>query len=57
MDKTPRFVGRVDTMALPAPIREAFLGLIRAIWDHGVLDPQLREMIRVRSAILADCRQ
>ena len=53
----PRFTARIDHSALPAPISMAFLGLIQAIWDHGHLDGQLREMIRVRSAYLANCRQ
>ena len=51
-----RKVARVDITALPEPISKAFLGLIQAIWDHGVLDGQLREMIRMRSALLANCR-
>ena len=53
----PRFTARIDHSALPAQISMAFLGLIQAIWDHGHLDGQLREMIRVRSAYLANCRQ
>ena len=58
MDGTaPRYVARVDVSALPAPISHAFMGLIRAIWDHGKLDGQLKEMIRMRSAFLANCRQ
>lgn len=57
MVKSFKRVARVDTNALPAPISQAYLGLIRAIWDHGVLDGQLKEMVRMRSALLADCRQ
>ena len=53
----PRFTARIDQTELPLPIREAFLRLIQSIWDHGQLDGQLREMIRVRSAYLANCRQ
>lgn len=57
MAKVARNVGRVDVNALPVPIRQAFLALIRSIWDHGQLDGQLKEMIRVRSAVLANCRR
>jgi len=57
MVRTVKRIARIDTSALPAPISQAYLGLIRAIWDHGKLDGQLREMVRVRSAILADCHQ
>ena len=53
----PHFKARIDHSALPAPIGQAFLGFIQAIWDHGELDGQLREMIRMRSAYLANCRQ
>ena len=53
----PRHTARIDPAALPAPISQAFMGLIRAIWDHGTLDGQLKEMIRLRSAYLANCRQ
>ena len=46
---------RINTGALPKPISEAYMGLLRSLWDHGVIDGQLREMIRMRSAVLADC--
>jgi hypothetical protein len=51
------FVAKVDHGALPEGIRDAFFGLIRAIWEHGTLDAQLKELIRMRSATLADCKQ
>ena len=47
---------RIDPSALPAPIREAYHDLLRALWEHGPLDGQLRELIRMRSAVLADCK-
>ncbi len=52
-----KFTAQVETGALPAPIQEAFFNLIRAFWDHGTLDGQIKEMIRMRSAMLADCKQ
>jgi hypothetical protein len=52
-----QFVAKVDHGALPDEIRDAFFGLIQSIWKHGKLDPQIREMIRMRSAMLADCKQ
>ena len=51
------FRSQVDAGKLPAPIQKAFFNLIRSLWDHGVLDGQIREMIRMRSAILVDCKQ
>ena len=51
------FRADVDTGALPGPIQEAFFNLIRSFWEHGALDGQIREMIRMRSAILVDCKQ
>lgn len=52
-----KFEALVDASALPAPIQEAFFHFIQAMWDHGQLDGQIREMIRMRSAILVDCKQ
>lgn len=52
-----KFVGLVDHGALPRGIQEAFFGLIQALWKHGTLDPQIKELIRMRSAVLADCKQ
>jgi hypothetical protein len=52
-----RFVAQVDHGALAAPIRDAFFQLIQALWKHGTLDGQIKELIRMRSAILADCKQ
>jgi hypothetical protein len=49
-------VQRIDPNAVPAAIRAAYYDLLRALWDHGPLDGQLREMIRMRSAVLADCK-
>ncbi len=51
------FKGRVDHGALPAGIRDAFFKLIQAIWEHGTLDGQIKEMLRMRSAMLAVCKQ
>ncbi len=47
---------RIDTNALPPGIRDAYASLVRALWEHGVIDGQLREMIRMRSAVTADCK-
>jgi len=52
-----KFEGLVDHGALPEGIREAFFNLIQALWKHGSLDGQLKELIRMRSALLADCKQ
>ncbi len=52
-----QFVAKVDHSALPAEIQKAFFGLIQAIWKHGTLDAQIKELIRMRSATLADCKQ
>ena len=52
-----QFVAKVDHGALPEEIRVAYFGFIQSIWMHGKLDPQIKEMIRMRSAMLADCKQ
>jgi len=52
-----KFVGLVDHGALPEGIGAAFFNLIQALWKHGTLDGQLKELIRMRSAMLADCKQ
>jgi hypothetical protein len=51
------FKALVDHGALPEGIRDAFFNLIQALWKHGTLDGQLKELIRMRSAVLADCKQ
>jgi hypothetical protein len=40
---------------LPAAVSAAYSALIKSLWTDGRLDPQLREMIRMRSAVLANC--
>jgi hypothetical protein len=52
-----KFEGLIDHGALPEGIRNAFFNLIQSIWKHGTLDAQLKELIRMRSAMLAGCRQ
>ena len=52
-----KLVAKVDTQRLPAPIQEAYFDFIRSFWEHGTLDPQIKELIRMRSAVLADCKQ
>lgn len=52
-----KLVAKVDIQALPAPIHEAFFNYIQTFWEHGELDPQIKELIRMRSAVLADCKQ
>jgi hypothetical protein len=52
-----KFAGLVDHEALPEGIRVAYFNLIQALWKHGTLDAQLKELIRMRSAMLADCKQ
>ena len=49
----------IDTGALPGPIQEAFFNLIRSFWEHGALDGQIREMIRMRPAMKpnASCKK
>jgi hypothetical protein len=51
------FKALVDHAALPAGISAAFFKLIQALWTHGTLDGQLKELIRMRSAMLSDCKQ
>jgi hypothetical protein len=46
----------VDHGALPEGIRAAYFNLVQALWKHGTLDAQLKELIRMRSAVLADCK-
>ena len=41
--------------SLPPPITAAYRALVRSLWAHGQLDPALREMLRLRSAVLANC--
>jgi len=52
-----KLVAKVDVQALPAPIHEAYFKFVQTFWDHGLLDPQVKELIRMRSAINADCKQ
>ena len=52
-----KLVAKVEIGALPAPIHEAYFNYIQTFWDHGKLDPQIKELIRMRSAINADCKQ
>ncbi len=52
-----KLVAKVEVQALPAPIHEAYFNFIQTFWDHGKLDPQIKELIRMRSAISADCKQ
>ena len=52
-----KLVAKVDVQALPAPIHEAYFKYIQTFWDHGELDAQTRELIRMRSAVNADCKQ
>ena len=47
-------VARIEK-SLPAPITAAYRALVKSLWEHGKLDPQLREMLRLRSAVLANC--
>jgi hypothetical protein len=42
-------------VGLPPAISAAYSALIKSLWTDGRLDPQLREMIRMRSAVLANC--
>ena len=52
-----KLVAKIDLAQLPAPIQEAFYNFILTFWEHGKLDPVVKELIRMRSAILADCKQ
>ncbi|MBW2426363.1 MAG: hypothetical protein JRG86_19105 [Deltaproteobacteria bacterium] len=51
------FKAHVDVSELPGQIQEAYFNFIRSIWNHGTIDGQIKEMIRMRSAILVDCKQ
>ena len=51
------FKAHVDASELPSQIQAAYFNFIRSIWDHGTIDGQIKEMIRMRSAILVDCKQ
>jgi len=51
------FKAHVDVSELPGQIQAAYFNFIRSIWDHGTIDGQIKEMIRMRSAILVDCKQ
>jgi hypothetical protein len=51
-----KLVARVEK-SLPPPVWDAYRAMVKALWEHGKLDHQLREMLRVRSAVLADCHQ
>jgi len=50
MERTSRI-----QIELPAEIAAATRKLIKSLWAHGKLEPQLREMLRMRSAVLANC--
>ena len=52
-----KFVAKVDNGALPKGIQEAYFAFIQSIWKHGTLEGQIKELIRMRSAMLADCKQ
>lgn len=52
-----KFVAKVDAGALPKGIMSAYFRFIQSFWEHGTLDPQLKELIRMRSATLSDCKQ
>ena len=52
-----KLVAKVEVQALPAPIHEAFFNYNQTFWEYGELDPQIKELIRMRSAINADCKQ
>jgi hypothetical protein len=40
---------------LPAEISAAYQAMIKSLWRYGRLTPHLREMVRLRSAVLANC--
>ena len=41
---------------MPAPILEAWNRYYQALWQEGAIDSSIREMIRLHSAELNDCR-
>ena len=51
------FVAKIDHRQLPAGIQKAYFDFIQSMWKHGTLDPQIKELMRMRSATLADCKQ
>ena len=52
-----KFVSKINKEALPPGISAAYFEFIQSFWKYGKLDPQIKEMIRMRSAMLADCKQ
>ena len=52
-----KIVAKVDVQALPAPVHEAYCNSIQAFWDHGELDPRIKELICKQPAVSADCKQ
>ena len=51
-----RRLSRTFMAELPGPVSEAYVDLLRALSEHGKIDAQLREMLRMKTAILADCK-
>ena len=52
-----KFAAKIDHEALPPGISAAYFQFIQSFWKYGKLDGQIKEMIRMRSAMLADCKQ
>ena len=52
-----KFLAKIDHQALPPGISAAYFEFIQSFWKYGKLDPQIKELIRMRSAMLADCKQ
>ena len=52
-----KLVANVEIQALPAPIHEAYFNYIQSFWKYGELDPQIKELVRMRSAMAVDCKQ
>ena len=46
-----KLVAKVDVQALPAPIHEAYFNYVQTFWDHGLLDPQIKELILAQRSI------
>ena len=41
---------------MPAPILQAWNAFYQTLWQEGRIDHSLREMVRIKSADINDCR-
>ncbi|MDG2112565.1 MAG: hypothetical protein P8N02_08145 [Actinomycetota bacterium] len=63
MSTTPRLPSAVEGKAASArtimahggPVREAFDKMYGTLWSRGVVDPDVKELVRLRNARVTDC--